>query len=187
MILRVLLCLVLALGLAVAQNTVVNGDFEQELTVGWNQEQSGSGTVTFGRDVSYHPDPDYEAMGYLYAGPGWLALRQVVDVTTLSMDLSFWASFELGGGSSTCWPVASMLISFLDGTGAVLGETHFYYHNQYCTWTPSDTLHLVEVSNPGWQRYQVNLIEELTQNLPGVNQARVRKVGVALYAWTSGG
>ncbi len=187
MIARVIVCSLLALGLTPAQNLLTNGDFEQELTVGWNQEQGGSGTVTFGRDVTYHPDPDYEAQGYLYAGPGWLALRQVVPVTTLSMDLSFWAAFELGGGSSTCWPVASIMVSFLDSSGAVLGETYFYYHNQYCTWAPSDTFHLIEVTNPGWQQYEMNLADELAQNLRGVSRARVRKVGVALYAWTSGG
>ena len=184
---RVVLVLLLTLGFAVAQNTIVNGDFEQDLTMGWIQDYGGAGTATFTRDPSYQPDPDYEAQSYLYSGSGWLELRQVVDITTLSLDLSFWASFELGGGSSSCWPVASVTVSYRDAAGTVLGETRFYYHNQYCNWTSSQTLHLIDVANPGWQQYDLDVVRELALNLPGVDTRLVRQVGVALYAYTSGG
>ncbi len=175
------------LGLAAGQNLLVNGDFEQPLTTGWTATQGGSGYGLTDRQTWYHSDPDYEARDSLYSGAGWRRLAQRVNVSSPVLGISFWAKFEIGAGSSTCWPVASVTIGYYNAANTLLGETRFYYHNEYCTWTSSSTLHLIEVTNPDWARYSLNVADELAQHLPGVNPALVQRVEVALFDTTAGG
>lgn len=170
-----------------AQNLLINGDFEQELSIGWTQSQGGSGYKYIDRDSTYHPDPDFEARCYLVSGSGWAKLSQTVDVPSANLDLNFWANFGIGGGSSTCWPVAAVFVEYYDLIGSFLGETRIYYHNAYCNWRNTPTCHLIDVTNPDWQQYELNIMDEISNNLPGVNSAEVKKVGVSLYDYTSGG
>ena len=184
---KTLLLIPLALTLAFGQNLLTNGDFEQDLSVGWVQDTGGYGYKTFGRDTVYQPDPDYEALDSIYSGNGIGKLSQTVDVPGPALHLSFWASFALGGGSSSCWPVACMEVGYLDADGNRLGATRFYYHNSYCTWTPSGTLSLIEVTDPAWNQYELDVADELSLHLPGVNPGDVCRIEVALVDTTSGG
>jgi hypothetical protein len=177
-----LLPLLLAFGLS--QNLLTNGDFEQELTTGWTQNVYG--VVTIDRGTDYQPDPDFEAKDSLYAY-GWGKLSQIVDAPGIQLALSFWARFEIGAGSSTCWPVACVTVGYYDAANVLLGETRFYYHNSYCTWVPSSTLSLIEVTNPDWTQYNLDIAQELTQHLPGIAPGQVSRVEIALYDTTSGG
>jgi hypothetical protein len=166
------------------QNLLTNGDFEQDLSVGWSRDTYG---VTYiGRDVGYQPDPDYEAFDSLWYY-GWSRLYQTVDVPGVTLVLEFWAKFDIYGASSSCWPVASVNLSYLDASNNVLGETRVYYHDQYCTWIPTGTLSLIEVTNPDWNQYTIDVAQELSANLPGVNPGDVSKVTVALSDTTAGG
>jgi hypothetical protein len=184
--LKTLLLVTLVLGLAAGQELLINGDFEQELTVGWAQAESGVGTHTINRDTSYHPDPDYEAYTYQYDNPGWARLSQAVSVPGVNLLLSFWGSFEEVGGSSSCWPAACICVNYLDAGNAVLGETRYFY-STYANWVPSPTLSLIRITDPAWNQYTLNIVEELSQNLPGVNPADVAKVEVVVLAYTYSG
>ena len=184
---KVLLLLPLILGFAGAQNLLENGDFEQDLTVGWQWTYGGYGSHLNDRQVWRHPDPDYEAWVQQYDGEGWSKLYQIVDVTDVELDFSFIGKFEIGGSSSTCWPVGSVCIEYYNASQGLLGETRFYCHDAYCNWTPSSTLDLVPVSPSNWEPWNLNIQEELTYNLPGVNSEDVAKIGVAMYLYTSGG
>jgi hypothetical protein len=185
--LNLLALLPLVAALAIGQNLLVNGDFEQDLTVGWTTTTGGSGYGLSTRSTGYDPDPDYEAMDSLYAGAGWRLCSQTVDAPGVMLNLEFWAKFAIGGGSSTCWPVACITVGYLDAADNQLGETRFYYHNSYCTWVPSATLSLHEVTNPDWSQYDMNVADELSANLPGVNPGDVAKIRVGLYNYTAGG
>ncbi len=184
--LKLLLVLPAVLGLALAQNLLTNGDFEQDLSVGWTIVGEGSGTHTCDRNTAYQPDPDYEAMAYQYDNPGSARLSQRVAVPGIQLQLSFWASFYEAGGSSTCWPAACFQVCYYDLADALLGETRYYY-STYADWTPSPTLSLKRITNPVWAEYTLGIAEELAQNLPGVNPGQVAKVEVALYAYTYSG
>jgi hypothetical protein len=169
------------------QELLVNGDFEQPLENGWIVDTGEYGYKTISRDVGYQPDPDYEALDSIYAGNGYSKLGQTVDVPGPSLLLTFSASFAVGGTSSSCWPVASVVVIYKDVADAVLGQTRFYYHNEYCTWVPSSTMSLHEVTNPDWTQYSLDVADELAQNLPGVNPGDINRVEVALYDTTAGG
>ncbi|MEO0079226.1 MAG: hypothetical protein ABIK44_00915 [candidate division WOR-3 bacterium] len=184
--LKFLLIPTLALSLSLGQELLVNGDFEQELSVGWTYTDSGSGTHLAQRGTEYQPDPDYEAYVYQYDNPGWTRLSQRVDVPGVALQLSFWARFNEGGGSSTCWPAACFQVCYYNDDNVLLGETRYYY-STYADWVPSPTLSLYRITNPDWSRYELNIPDELTQNLPGVNPGEVAKVEVALFSYTISG
>lgn len=181
-----LLCIPLLLGAALGQNLLENGNFEFDLSLGWTIEQGGAGSQYADRFVGQHPDPDYEVLVQQVSGSGWIKVSQKVDVTDVELDFSFWASYAIGGGSSTCWPVAAVFLEYYDASDMPLGDTRFCFHNAYWNWVPSSTRHLIDVTNPDWTEYSLNVQEELAANLPGVNAAVVRKIGVALYDYTSG-
>ncbi len=183
---RYLLLLPLVATLAVGQNLLTNGDFEQELTVGWTFVGEGTGTHTADRSVSYQPDPDYEAMTYQYDNPGSARLSQLVEAPGTQLEVSFWASFEQSGGSSTCWPAACFSVCYYDVNSARLGETRYYY-STYANWVPTPTLSLKRVTNPAWAEYTLMVGDELAANLPGVNPDDVARIEVALYSYTYSG
>lgn len=182
---KLLLSVAVALSLSPAQNLLVNGDFEQALSVGWVKTGDGRGTHTCNRDTSYHPDPDYEAMAYQYDNPGFARLGQTVDVPGIQLHLSFSASFKLQEGTYICWPAACFSVCYLDSRNTSLGETRYYY-STYADWVPSPTLSLKRITSPDWTRYDLDVADELTHNLPGVNPADVARVEVSLYAYTRG-
>jgi hypothetical protein len=181
---KTILLMTLLAVLGFSQNLLTNGDFEQDLSSGWTSETSGS--VTINRNAGYQPDPDFEAMESLYS-LGWGRLNQTVDVPGITLTLDFWAKFEIYGNSSTCWPVAAVTLSYLDAMNSKLGETRVYCHDQYCTWTNTPTLSLIEVTNPDWTHYTLDVAQEVSSNLPGVNPGDVSKVTVSLFDTTAGG
>ena len=178
----VLVAVIVAAGFG--QGMLVNGDFEQPIDVGWQLDTAGY--VFVNRDVAYHPDGDYELLdSLLYQGRG--RVYQIVDVPGPRLLLSFWAKFEIGGGSSTCWPVAGVTVGYYNDLDILLGETRIYHHNEYCTWLPAGNLSLIEVVNPDWSQYSLDIADELAQNLPGVDPQQIRKVGISVFDTTAGG
>lgn len=182
----VLLPFLLLAAVAFGQELLTNGDFEQDITVGWTRLDSGAGTHDVTRDVNYEPDPDYEVYVYQYDNPGSTVLVQTVDISRTLLELKFRARFEEGGGSSTCWPAACVSLLYYNSADGLLGETKYYY-STYANWTPSPTLSLHRVTNPDWTEHTLDIDEELATNLTGVDPVQVAKVGVALVSYTSGG
>ncbi len=182
----VLAVLVLA-GLGSAQ-MVENGDFEQPLDVGWSDTIVGVvGEGRFERtDTLGQPVPGFAARVYKTLA-SYASLYQTVDIPDVDVTLSFDARFRIGGGSSTCWPVAVFMVRYLDETGRHLGKTRFYLHDQYCNWVRSDTSNLIEINNPErWDNYELSIRDELQNNLTGINPSLVRKLCLELYAYDSG-
>ena len=179
----VLLPLLLAFGFG--QILLTNGDFEQDLSVGWTQTYGGVGTPTVNRDPTYQPDPDYEALAQWYDNSGWVSLSQTVDVPGPLLGLSFWGSFYQSGETS-CWPAACFDARYYDSGNTLLGVTRYYY-SSVVAWTPTPTLHPIVVTNPDWQQYQLDIAQEISDNLPGVNPGAVAKVSIALFDTTAGG
>ncbi|MFO7675855.1 MAG: hypothetical protein R6X12_06030 [bacterium] len=184
--LKSILSVIIACGLSAGAELLVNGSFEQPLGTGWVHTEGGAGTHTSNRAVHYHPDPDYEAMAYQYDNPGWCRLGQTVDVASPALTLTFWASFEHSGGTSTCWPAACFSVSYQNRNGTELGETRYVY-STYATWQPTPTLSLVRVADPAWSEYRLDIAREIADNLPGVSPADIARIEVALYSYTFDG
>ena len=182
------LCLLLA-GAAAADEFLVNGDFEQPLDVGWTDTvMSSAGTFAFSREDTFgQPTPGYAAKVHKYLAK-YASLRQTVDVPNPDLTLNFDLRLKIGGGSSTCWPVASLWVRYADASGLELGNTRVCRSSVYSTWTSSDTVHLIEIADTtgAWHNYTLNLKEELATNLPGIKADDVKKITVDLFAYDNG-
>jgi hypothetical protein len=180
---KYLLVILVITGFIFADNLVVNGDFEQPLTTGWLQATSGSNT-TINRATNYDPDPDYETYVYKGSGDGYARLYQIIDVSTIDLVFSINAKFYAYDNHSSAWAASAVVISYMDESNTVLGETRIYQGSIGCPWTNSSTLHLINASDTNWNNYEFNIVDELA-NLPGVDSLEIDKIEVALYSFTS--
>lgn len=157
---------------------VVNGDFEQDLSVGWKQILNGSG-ASVNRATNYDPDPDYEVMVRKTDGGGYALLNQTVTVPTT--DIVFSASVRLYAyATSTAWAGTALSLKYLDISGNVLGQTRICSKTSYCPWANSPTMHLIQAVDSQWHNYSFNVGTELT-NLTGVDPLQVNKIEIALF------
>lgn len=189
---RILLVSALLLMLAgpgAASELLVNGDFEQALDVGWTDTvENEAGLFAFERaDTFGQPTPGFAAKVYKELAR-YASLRQTVDVADAGLTLTFDARLKIGGGSSTCWPVASLWVRYADASGFELGNTRICLSSVYSDWTKSDTVSLIEITDTtgAWHDYTLDLMQELTLHLPGINPDSVRKITIDLYAYDNG-
>lgn len=164
---------------------VTNGDFEQPLAVGWQQNTSGTNCV-IDRQTSYDPDPDYEVQVYKGTGTGYARLYQAVTVATTDLDFSADLKLIATTTSSTCWAGAALVIGYLNAAGSLLGETMICRRTPACPWTNSPTRHLIDATDTLWHNYAFNINAELA-NLPGVDPAGIAEIEIALYSQCSSG
>ncbi|MFO7639195.1 MAG: hypothetical protein R6X14_07900 [bacterium] len=169
-------------------NLLVNGDFEQPLEVGWQEDvQSLAGgylierSDTLGQPMPGHAARVYKLLAY------HASLSQVVDVPGPELTLTFDSRMQLAGGSSTCWPTAALVVSYLNADARELGSTMFLLRDPYNDWRESDTLKFHDVQLPDeWVGYELDIAREIADNLPGVSAEEVRKVGVRLFSYVNG-
>jgi hypothetical protein len=184
----VCVCVVALAGSGFAVELLTNGDFEQPLDVGWTDTVVGStGVAVFEHsDTLGQPVPGFAARVKKDLA-SYASLSQTVSVPDADLALSFDGRLSIGGGSSSCWPVAAFVVRYLDGTGVSLGNTKLYLHDQYCNWVDSDTQNLIDVNTPGvWTPFSLNISNELASNLPGVNAANVRQVTLEFFSFDNG-
>lgn len=179
---RLTLVIGLCMGLAAAGNFLTNGNFEDDLSVGWQSYLSSTIYDTVMRGTDYEPDPDYEA--YLFKSYGGYAeLWQTIDITTVdsfafSMKTKLYAYDN--NADTLCWAAAAVVVSYMNSTGNVLGTTRICRSTAPCPWSNTSTNHLIPAVDTLWHTYSFNLRTELA-NLPGVVPGQVKKVQVALF------
>jgi hypothetical protein len=173
---------------AAASEYLVNGDFEQPLDVGWTDTAKVEvGTFSFERSDTFgQPNPGYAAKAYKMLAR-YASIYQTVDVPDVNLTLSLDARLKIGGGSSTCWPVASVWVRYADSFGLELGNTRICLSSVYSTWTKSDTVGIIEITDTtgAWHHYNLNLKQELS-HLPGINPDAVKKITIDLFAYDNG-
>jgi len=170
-------------GFVFAVPFLTNGDFEEPFTftTGWLY----NGTYVdycVNRGVNYDPDPDYEV--YIHTHGGffrYLKLYQTVDIPTTDLEFSVNAKlYAVTYCHPWSWAGAAVVVSYLDESNSVLGETMICYSIGPCPWTNTDTSHIIEVTDSLWYSYAFNIEDELA-NLSGVNQSEIARIQVALY------
>lgn len=173
---------------AASGELLVNGDFEQPIETGWTRTSLGAvGESRFEwTDTMGQPVPGHAARVWRYLA-NYASLSQTVDVPGPDLSFRMDGRLSIGGGSSTCWPVAAVILRYLDAAGTSLGNSCIYLHNQYSTWVSNDTQHLIDITSPGvWTGYALEVRSELANYLPGINPDAVRKVKVDLFAFDNG-
>lgn len=160
---------------------LANGDFSKPLSRGW---AIIANDLAGDHDITTTPESDAVIVKQMC---GNAALVQ--DVMLKSVDMVFSTRVRLRADATkpTYYSAASVLLGFLDSDGKQLGETRVYSAAGTPPWKASNTLHLVVVADTGkWQDYSLNLGEELSTNLKGVDAAKVKRLRVNLESFCSG-
>jgi hypothetical protein len=172
-----------------AHELVTNGDFELDIANGWSIDSVEGMTPyydTLDRDTAFNPDPDYEARVKKYDS-AHAKLYQIFDVATT--DLAFGINAKLYAveynPAGTYFAAAAVVLSYMNSSGVVLGETRICDTTGHCIWASGPTLHLIVAPDSNWNAYSFNVNDELA-NLPGVNPLDIAKVRVALFDTTNG-
>lgn len=183
---KVILTLTLFIAFVSAGNWLINGDFEQDLSMGWITTQGGSSTY-IDRATTYESDPDYEVLVEKGSGNGFANVSQTIGITTPS-EFVFSTKAKLyaydNNADTLTYAGAAIRVIYRNASGTFLGETKICQFTQPCPWQNTSTCHLITVSDSLWHTYSFNLQTELG-NLPGVNPADVKKVEVAFYDTTA--
>jgi len=164
---------------------LTNGGFELPLDSGWVQtvaNEFGTRGYIERSDTLGQPGGGFAVRLYKFQRER-VALSQTFELETPAQVVRFDARFRLGA-DVPCTPVATVAFNYLDSTGVRLGRTLFYLPSSYCTWTDSDSLHLIRVTDTtgAWHEYRLNLEDELSQSLPLVDRSRVCHLGIELVA-----
>ncbi|MBN2362915.1 hypothetical protein JXL83_02160 [candidate division WOR-3 bacterium] len=156
---------------------MINGNFEQDLSLGWEQFINAWGAEII-RGTNFDPDPDFEVKVIKPTGGGHVILGQIAFVPTT--DIVFSADIKLfASATSTSWSAAALVIGYIDAENSLLGETRICDRTSYCPWISTPTIHLMEATDSMWHYYTFNLSDELT-NLSGINPDNVQKIRIEL-------
>lgn len=172
-----------------AHKKLVNGDFEQDLTVGWTKMTTGfSYSDAVDRENDLDADANYELI-LEKVSAGDIKLFQKVDIS--STNLNFSVNVKLSAleynTNASYWAAAAICLQYLDKNEGLLGETRIIYKSPHCPWKNSSTVHLIEAANSdSWQNYYFNLNKEL-KNVSGIKPAEIKKIQVMFLATSNGG
>lgn len=166
-------------------NRIVNGNFEEPWTIGWERMVGDPSTGANHVKIVYSADGEGDDDLYLYhSGKSYMTLYQCVQV--VSSNLLFSASFKLG-------PVAgrkatSMIeLQYGDSKGRHIGSTRLInYDYSPFIYGRRGTLntgfvHHIKMETRWYRNYTINLREEIINNLPAIDPDRIRDIIVIIY------
>lgn len=181
---RYLILLLLAT-VASASVLLTNGDFEQDLDVGWTQTISGT-AATINRGAAYDPDPDYEVYLYKGTGTGHAKLHQTVYIPTIDLDFSAALKLYASSNSTTCWAAGALVIGYLDEADNLLGESIICAKSVACPWVNSATRHIITPADSFWHDYAFNINDEL-EYLAGITPGDIKRIQITLASFAESG
>jgi hypothetical protein len=181
---KYLILLLIIIGFCSAGHLLTNGNFEQQLNVGWSQTIGTQGTAdTIDRLLDIFNNNIVRVKKY---DATHAILYQTVDVPTTDLEFSVLANLYAYEYNSTAtyWAAAAVCLRYLDNNNVLLGESRITSKTLHCPWISSNTLHIINQWLP-WSTYSFNINTELA-NLPGVNPSDIKKIQVALIDTTDG-
>ncbi len=160
---------------------MVNGDFDEDLTIGWQKKvENYAGGYEIKRvkeGEEYYARVNKDLCGYAQ-------LYQIVRISNLASSLSFQAKFSANTNEGDYAAAAAVVIEYLNHSQRRLGATYFYYStSNFGEWQNASTTHLYKTSASGWQEFSLDIKNELGQNLPGINSDEVAYLKISILAY----
>lgn len=160
---------------------LVNGDFNEDLTIGWQKKiENYAGGYEIKRvkeGEEYYVRVNKDLCGYAQ-------LFQIVKITNLASSLSFQAKFSANTNEENYAAAAAVVVEYLNHSQRRLGATYFYYStSNFWEWQNSSTTHIYKTSASGWQTFSLDIKNELGQNLPNINSDEVVYLKISLLAY----
>jgi hypothetical protein len=118
---------------------------------------------------------------------GHRTLTQEVNLTTADLDFAVLARFSASSTKPDYYSYAAVVLTFLDSAGKPLGSTSTGYATAAAGWNNTPTAHYVRAAKPDTDAYyQLNLSNELSRNLTGIDPTRVKRLRVQFVTYCSG-
>lgn len=167
---------------------IVNGDFEQELNIGWQRNTSGLNySDEIARYQNLDGDNDFELV-IEKINAGHIKLYQTIEFPT--GDLQFSAKANLRSieynPNASYWAAAVICLRYLNDNHQLLGETRIVSKTAHCPWQNTNTLHLINVPHmDSWYTYSFKISEELS-HLSGITVSDIKKLQIVVMDTTNG-
>lgn len=172
----------------IINKVIVNGDFEQELNVGWQRNVSGLNySDEIARYQNLDGDDDFELV-IEKINAGHIKLYQTIDFAASDYQFSAKANLKAieYNSNASYWAAAAICLRYLNDSQELLGETRIVFKTPHCPWQNTNNLHLINAISPDqWYNYSFKLSEELA-NLSGVNIADIKKIQIVVMDTTNG-
>lgn len=157
-----------------------NGDFENPLTTGWQEEINNvRGFSEITRETTYNPDDDYEAR--IYKEESFFAsLIQTVPIPSLDLDFKANYCFTASASDAQVPCIASINVEYLDAAGITLGKTIFYVSQPEDMYGNDPVTAVYPVEMGIWATRSFN-IQNAVADLTGVNPDLITQIKISLY------
>lgn len=165
----------------VVNETLVNGDFAQPLSVGW---QKSARNIVGSNTIAIQKDGGVKVQKTMC---GHARIEQDVKLAGLNTVFSTRVKFATEATRDDYYAYSTVALGYFDKAGKKLGETRWFSTTGTRPWEASPTVHLIPVQKPGaWQDLGLNIGEELRKNLKGVVPGKVASLRVTLESFGSG-
>lgn len=181
-----ILALTWAFPFLLTAQTISNGDFEQDHTIGWTTGGRLQGTDVVERVTDGDADGDYEIRLYHYDFTE-INLSQTITVSTLDVALSFDAKLR-GWSSSNAqnWYGAGAVdIIYLNGSDSVLAIYRMGDITPGYGKADTPSLYTDYISDEIWHSYSINLLDEYNLHFSGFQTSDVTQIKILLWAYGS--
>jgi hypothetical protein len=162
----------------VTNDVLLNGDFEQELNIGW---QTSSNDYTGSSEITRNQVEKNHYAHLIKDLCGYAELSQIINLDNLNQDLSARLNLNATSNRAGYNATAAFILSFLDKENKVLAETQIAYSTDQLTNTP------VPYSYPAkpaeWKTYTLNLKDELDKHFSKVDVSKIKKLKITLSAY----
>lgn len=163
----------------VVNDEIINGDFEQELTIGWqkaNKNYVGYNSIKLlGVNKNNYAYVKKDMCGYA-------KLFQTIKIDNLNQNLSVRLNLNAYANRQGYIATSAFIIGFLDEENNVLAETRIAYSTAGLSNTPTSYHHLVNPKE--WKNHTINLKEEIDR-FSKIDPNQIMKLKIALYAYGS--
>lgn len=163
----------------VVNDELMNGDFEQELVIGWqkaNKDYVGYKSIKLlGINKNNYAYVKKDMCGYA-------ELYQIIKLDNLNQSLSVRLNLNAYANRQGYSATSAFTIGFLDEENNVIAETRIAYSTAGLSNTP--TLYHHQAKPKEWKNHTINLKQEIDR-FSKIDPSQIVKLKIALYAYGS--
>jgi hypothetical protein len=164
----------------VTNDILHNGDFEQELNIGWqtsSDDYSGSSEITRDQiEKNHYAHLIKDLCGYA-------ELSQIINLVNLNQNISVRLNLNATSNRAGYTATAAFILSFLDKENKVLAETQIAYSTDQLTNTPVPYSYPAKPSE--WETHTLNLKDELDKHFSKIDVSKIKKLKITLSAYNN--
>ena len=164
----------------VTNDKLLNGDFEQELKVGW---QASSKDYAGSSEINRDKMQKNNIAHLLKDWGGYAELSQIINLGNLNQSLSVRLNLNSTSNREGYTATSAFILSFLNKENKVLAEIRIAYSTDKLINSP--VLYNYPMAPAEWKTHTLNLKDEFTKHFPKVDVNKIKKLKIAMYAYNN--